>query len=42
VTVQVDGAVRLAREFRPETWFNQLDVFIAQDGAVELNRGAAA
>lgn len=42
VTVQVDGEVRIAREFRPETWFNQLDVFIAEDGSVELNRAAAA
>ena len=42
VTVQVDDAVQIAREFRPETWFNQLDVFIADDGSVELNRGRAA
>ncbi|AUV83480.1 hypothetical protein C2R22_19045 [Salinigranum rubrum] len=42
VTVQVDGEVALAREFRPETWFNQLDVFVAGDGTVELNRGQAA
>lgn len=41
VTVQVDGAVEIAREFRPETWFNQLDVFISRAGRVELNRGAA-
>ncbi len=42
VTVLVDGEVALAREFRPETWFNQLDVFIAEDGTVELTRGQAA
>jgi hypothetical protein len=42
VTVQVDGEVALAREFRPETWFNQLDVFITGGGTVELNRGQAA
>jgi hypothetical protein len=42
VTVQVDGRVVLAREFRPETWFNQLDVFVAEDGTVALNRGRAA
>jgi hypothetical protein len=42
VTVQVDGRVALAREFRPETWFNQLDVFVAEDGTVALNRGQAA
>lgn len=42
VTVQVDGTVELAREFRPDRWFNQLDVFVAGDGSVELNRGQAA
>jgi hypothetical protein len=42
VTVQVDGVPVLAREFRSEEWFNQLDVFIAADGSVELNRGRAA
>jgi len=42
VTAQVDGAPVLAREFRSEEWFNQLDVFIADDGSVELNRGRAA
>lgn len=42
VTVQVDGEPVLAREFRSEDWFNQLDVFIASDGSVELNRGRAA
>ena len=41
VTVQVDGDVALAREFRSEEWFNQLDVFVAADGSVELNRGRA-
>lgn len=42
VTVQVDGDVVLASEFRSENWFNQLDVFIDSDGSVELNRGRAA
>jgi hypothetical protein len=42
VTVQVDGEPVFAREFRSEEWFNQLDVFIADDGSVELNRGRAA
>lgn len=42
VTVQVDGEPRLAEEFRSDDWFNQLDVFVASDGAVELNRGRAA
>ena len=42
VTVQVDGEPVLAREFQSEEWFNQLDVFIADDGSVELNRGRAA
>ncbi|WP_435075874.1 hypothetical protein [Halorubrum sp. HHNYT27] len=42
VTVQVDGDVVLANEFRSEDWFNQLDVFIGEDGSVELNRGRAA
>jgi hypothetical protein len=42
VTVQVDAEPVLAREFQSEEWFNQLDVFIAADGSVELNRGRAA
>ncbi|MFD1687464.1 hypothetical protein [Halobellus litoreus] len=42
ITVQMDGDVVFAREFRSEEWFNQLDVFIDSDGAVELNRGRAA
>lgn len=42
VTVQIDGEVVLAREFDSEEWFNQLDVFVAADGSVELNRGRAA
>jgi len=42
VTVQVDGNPMLAEEFRSEEWFNQLDVFLADDGSVELNRGRAA
>jgi hypothetical protein len=42
VTVQVDGDVVLADEFRSEDWFNQLDVFIDESGSVELNRGRAA
>lgn len=42
VTVQVDSDPVLAHEFRPETWFNQLDVVIAGDGTVDLNRGQAA
>lgn len=41
ITVQVDGDVLLARQFRSEERFNQLDVFIASDGSVELNRGRA-
>jgi hypothetical protein len=42
VTVQVDGDVVLANEFRSDGWFNQLDIFIDSDGSVELNRGRAA
>jgi hypothetical protein len=42
VTVQVDGTVALAEEFRSEEWFNALDVVVASGGAVELNRGRAA
>jgi len=42
VTVQVDGTPVIAREFRSEEWFNQLDVFVSADGSVELNRGRAA
>lgn len=41
VTVQVDGEVVAAREFRSEHWFNQLDVVIGEDGSVELTRGRA-
>jgi hypothetical protein len=42
ITVQMDGDVVLAEEFRSEDWFNQLDVFIDNDGTVELNRARAA
>jgi hypothetical protein len=42
VTVQVDGDVVLANEFRSEDWFNQLDVFIDEDGTVELDKARAA
>lgn len=42
VTVQVDNDRALAKEFRSDEWFNQLDVFIDSDGTVELNRGRAA
>ena len=42
VTVHVDDELVLAREFHSKEWFNQLDVFIANDGAVELHRGKAA
>jgi len=42
VTVRLDGEPVIAREFRSEEWFNQLDVFVAADGSVELNRGRAA
>ena len=42
VTVQVDGDVVLAKEFRSDEWFNQRDVFVDGDGSVELNRGRAA
>ena len=41
VTV-ASGEVVLAHEFDSEEWFNQLDVFVAADGSVELNRGRAA
>jgi Fe-S cluster biosynthesis and repair protein YggX len=41
VTVFVDEEVSLANEFHSEQWFNQLDVFIADDGSVELNRARA-
>ena len=41
VTVQVDGAPVLAREFQSEEWFNQLDVFLAEVGhrPEDENRG---
>ena len=42
VTVQVDGDVVLADEFRSEDWFNQLDVFIDEDSTVELDKARAA
>ncbi len=42
VTVQVDDSIVLAREFESDAWFNQLDVFLGNDGSVELNRGQAA
>lgn len=42
VTVQVDGDPALARRFRSDEWFNQLDVVVAGDGSVALNRGRAA
>lgn len=42
VTVQVGNDRVLAKEFRSDEWFNQLDVFIDSDGTVELNRGRAA
>ncbi|MFB6101209.1 MAG: hypothetical protein ABEJ73_01420 [Haloplanus sp.] len=42
VTVQVDDEVVLVGGFRSTDWFNQLDVFIASDGSVELHRGRAA
>ncbi|SFR67264.1 hypothetical protein [Halogeometricum limi] len=42
VTVRVDDELVLAEEFHSEEWFNQLDVFIANDGTVELHRGKAA
>ena len=41
VTIQVDGAVVMAREFQSDEWFNQLDVFIAADGSVEFERARA-
>jgi hypothetical protein len=41
VTVHVDDELVLAREFRSSEWFNQLDVFIAEDGTVELRRERA-
>jgi hypothetical protein len=42
VTVRMDGDPVLAREFRPDRWFNQLDVVISSDGTVELSRARAA
>jgi len=42
VTAQVDGDVVLANEFRSEDWFNQLDVFIDEDGSAELDKARAA
>ena len=42
VTVQVDGDVVLANEFRSEDWFNQLDVLIDEDSTVELDKARAA
>lgn len=42
VTVRVDDEHVVAREFHSKEWFNQLDVFIASDGSVELHRGKAA
>lgn len=42
VTVQVDEDVVVAKEFRSENWFNQLNVLIASDGSVELTQGRAA
>jgi len=41
VTVFVDAEVALAEEFHSGQWFNQLDVFIASDGSVKLNRARA-
>jgi hypothetical protein len=38
----MDGDPVLAREFRPDRWFNQLDVVISSDGTVELSRARAA
>jgi hypothetical protein len=37
-----DGEPALDETFRSEEWFNQLDVVVGADGAVELNRGRAA
>jgi len=42
VTVHVDDELAIAREFQSEGGFNQLDVFIAEDGSVRLTRGTAA
>jgi len=42
VSVQVDGDPVIAREFRSEEWFNQLDVFVTEGGSVELDHGRAA
>lgn len=42
VTVRVDDEHVLARRFLSKEWFNQLNVFIASDGSVELHRGKAA
>lgn len=42
VTVQVDDETVIAREFRSDEWFNQLDVVVDSDGSVELNRARAA
>lgn len=42
VTVHVDDELVIAQEFQSEEGFNQLDVFIAEDGSIQLNRGTAA
>lgn len=42
VTVQLDGEPVLAREFHADEHFNQLDVVIAGNQSVELNRATAA
>jgi len=42
VTVRVDGEPSLDETLRSEEWFNQLDVVVAADGSVDLNRGRAA
>lgn len=42
VAVQVDGDPVLTETFRSADWFNQLDVVVARDGSVTLNRGRAA
>jgi len=42
VTVHVDGELALAREFHSSERFNLLDVFVAENGTVELHRGVAA
>lgn len=41
VTVHVDDKPVIAEEFQPERWFNQLDVLIAEDDSVRLERGRA-